>query len=76
MPEDGKQGLRQVEEQEHEAKLKSEVVKVVQEIYQDEAYLQYMKDRWGIDFEEGTFTKKAEVSDLDSLHFFSDYKDW
>ena len=30
--------------------MKADELKVVQEIYSDEAYLKYMKDRWGIDF--------------------------
>ena len=51
--------------------LKEEELKVLQEIYEDKAYLKYMKDRWGIDFASGTFSKKAIDAGLDEDHYFS-----
>ena len=48
-----------MEAQKHEVGLKLEVLRIVQEIHADEAYLKYMKDRWGIDFKGGKFDKKA-----------------
>ena len=31
-----------------------------------------MKDRWGIDFLEGSFDQKAFDAGLDAVHFFED----
>ena len=56
--------------------MKSEVLRIVQEIHADEAYLKYIKDRWGIDFKGGKFEKKAIDAGIDCTHFFSDPDSW
>ena len=51
--------------------MKEEELRVVHEIYEDEAYLKYMRNRWGIDFKSGTYAQKANDACLDEDHFFS-----
>ena len=63
--------MNHIESLKYNHAMKADELKVLQEIYADEAYLKYMKDRWGIDFKSGTFAQKANDACLDGDHFFS-----
>ena len=52
--------------------MKTEEINVVEEIHRDEDYLNYMKNRWDIDFKGGTFGKRAREAGIDSTQFFED----
>ena len=61
-----------MESQKHEAAIKEEELNIIQEIHGDEAYLKFMKNRWGIDFNSGTYVQKAIEGGIDNTHFYED----
>ena len=61
-----------IEEKKAKLFIEAEELEIVKEIHRDQAYLNFMKNRWDIDFKKETFGKRAREAGIDRTLFFED----